>query len=97
MSGNARELPSNKFVMNPSPGAIRIGGQLDFFVDSFLEEFPSYVCFVLVGREKLLESVESEDPEEVAALLVPENVPRERVLVPGCPEVSVASRLRKMR
>ena len=87
MSEDAREFPSSKFVVDSSPGAIRVSGQLDFLVSSLLEEFPSDICFVLVGRGELLEGVETVDSEEVAAFLVSEDVLGEGVLLPGFPEV----------
>ena len=89
MSGDAREFPSDKLIMDPSPGAIRVGGEFYFLVSSLLEEFPSDVSLVFVRREELLEGLESEDSEEVAAFLVPEDVLRERVLVPGFPKFLV--------
>ena len=95
MSGDARKFPSNKFVMDPSPRAIRVGGQLDFLVSSLLEKLPSDVGFVLVSKEKSLKGFESEDTKEVAAFLVPEDVLGKRVLIPGFPVVSRASGLGK--
>ena len=97
MSRNAREFPSDKFCMDPSPRAIRIGGQLDFLVSSLLEEFPIDASFVLVGRGELLESAESEDTKEVAAFLVPDDVLGKRVLVRGFPVVPRASGLGEKR
>ena len=95
MSRDAREFPSNEFVMDPSPGAIRVGGQLDFFVSSLLVELPSDVSLVLVSRETSLKGFESEGTKEIAAFLVPEDVLGKRVLIPGFPVVSRASGLSK--
>ena len=95
MSGDAREFPSSKFVLDSSPGAIRVSGQLDFFVSSLLEEFPCDLYVVLLRREELLESVESVDSEEVAAFLVSEDVLGKGVLIPGFPEVPGAFGLSK--
>ena len=81
MSGDAKEFPSNKFVMDPSPRDIRVGGQLGFLKSSLLEEFPSDIGFVLVSKEKSLKGSESEDTKEIAALLVPEDVLGKRVLI----------------
>ena len=97
MSRDARQFPSNKFVMDPSPRAIRVGGQLDFLVSSLLEELPSDVSLVLVSREELLKGFESEDPKEITAFRVSEDVLGKRVRVPGFPEVSKACGLGKER
>ena len=61
MSRDAKEFPSNKFVMDPSPRAIRVGGQLDFLVSSLKEELLSDGSFVLMSKENSLKGFESED------------------------------------
>ena len=95
VSGNAREFPSNKFVMDPSPGAIRVSCSLEFIVGSFLEELPSDVNLVLVGRKKSMEGLEPRDTKGIATFLIPDDVLGKRVLVPGFPKVSGASRTSK--
>ena len=76
MSGNTRELPPDKFIMDPSPGAIREGGSSEFLVGGFLEKLPSDVCLVLVSREKPLKGFESGNTERGASRLVFDNVLR---------------------
>ena len=95
VSGDARELPSNKFFMDPSPRAIRESCSFEFIVGRLLEEFPSDVSLVLVRGKKSLKGFEPEDAEEVAAFLVPEDVLGKRVLVPRFPVVSRPSGLSK--
>ena len=95
MSGDPREVPSNKLVVDPSPRAIREGGSSEFLVGCFLEKLPSDICLVLVSREKPLEGFESGDTKGGASRLVFDNVLREGVLVPRFPEVARASRASK--
>ena len=82
MSGNARELPSDELIMDPSPGSIREGGSSEFLVGSLLKQLSSDFCLVLVGREKSLVGFESGDPKGGTSRLVIDNVLRKRVLVP---------------
>ena len=91
MSGDARKIPSNEFLMDPGPRAKRVSGSFDFFIDGFLKEFPSNLSLALVRVEKLLEDLVSEDAKEVAPFLVPQNVVGKRVLVPGFQGVPRAS------
>ena len=93
MSGDARGFPSSEFLMDSNPGAKRVSGSLDLFIDGFLEEFPSNLSYTLVSVEKFLENLGSGDTKEVAPSLVPQNVVGKKVLVPWFPEVSRASRL----
>ena len=65
VSGNARELPSNKFVMDPSPRAIRESCSFEFIVGRFLEEFPSDVSLVLVRRKKSLKGFDFDAAREL--------------------------------
>jgi hypothetical protein len=95
VSGDARELPSFEFLMNPSPRSIGEGGGAEFLVGSFLKELPSDLGFVLVRGKKTLVGFEPRNTKESATFLISEDVLRERVLVPGFPEVSRASRASK--
>ena len=65
VSRDARELPSNKLVMDPSPRAIRESGKFEFVVGRLLKEFPSDVSLVLVRREKSLKSFGPKTPRRL--------------------------------
>ena len=62
MSGNTRELPPDELIVDASPRSIGESGSSKFLVGRLLEELPSDVCFVLVGREEPVEGFESGDP-----------------------------------